>query len=199
MNDLVLVKILTLQPLDSRFAFLRHVGDDRCFIKVIGSINGTVEQDHLDACLFRILKHAVPACRTGSRKQEIIDLVLNELLRKVDLLIILQTVLELCVKAVRLCKGILEIVDVCRAVAGLVRVIVDDADLDQSFLAAAAAVSAGLSASCQCCTADHCCGCCQKDSSCFHKFSLLLISLTGSPSPLTCNYIINNMFVHLYR
>ena len=174
-NDLVLVEVLTLQPLNSGFAFLRHIGNDGGFIHALVSVDNTVKEDDLHACILCILENGFPACGSCSGKQEIIDLILDVFLCCIDLLFVLFTVSKLCIEAVFLGECCLQIVVVCSTVAGFVRVVVDDADLDEF---AASAVVAGIgslagrvSAACQSSAAEHCRENDGQDSFRFHDFT----------------------------
>ena len=130
-DDLVIRQVLRFQPVNCGLTFLRHIRDDRSLVEILGSINGTVKQDNLDTGGLCILKDAVPACGISSGEQQVVNLVLNELLSSLNLLLVLQAVGELCLIAVRLSEGCLEVIDVCGAVTGFVRIIVDDADADE--------------------------------------------------------------------
>ena len=131
MDDVVGVEVLGGEPVDGRFTFLGHVGDDGGNVQALVCVDGAVKEDDLDAGGLRILQDGIPAGGAGSGDQQIVDLVLNELLGGCDLLVVLEAVGERCVIAVFLGEHGLHVLVVGGAVAGLVGVVIDDADLDE--------------------------------------------------------------------
>ena len=131
MYHIVFGKPLRSEPINSCLTFLSHIGNDRSFIEAGICINCTVKKNYLYALVLCILKNAVPTGSTCCGNKEIVNLVLNELLCRSDLLVVLKTVCEGSTVAVCLGKGILHILIVSSTVAGLIRVVVDNADLDK--------------------------------------------------------------------
>lgn len=144
-DDVVGVKTLRSQPVNSGLAFLGHVGDDGSDIQALVSVDGAVEEDDLDTGSLCVLQDGIPAGGAGSGDQQIVDLVLNELLGGSDLLVVLEAVGEGSVIAVFLGEHRLEVLVVGGAVAGLVGVVVDDADLDEFAVGGGGRVSSGIS------------------------------------------------------
>ena len=143
-DDVVGVKTLRSQPVNSGLAFLGHVGDDGSDIQALVSVDGAVEEDDLDTGSLCVLQDGIPAGGTGSGDQQIVDLVLNELLGGSDLLVVLEAVGEGSVITVFLGEHRLEVLVVGGAVAGLVGVVVDDADLDELAVGGGGRVGSGV-------------------------------------------------------
>ena len=131
MDDIVNVLVLGGQPVNGGLAFLGHVGNDGSSVQAGVSIDGTVEQDDLDAGVLSVLQNGVPTGGAGGGQQQVVNFVLDELLGGSDLLFVLQGVSEGSIIAVFLGEGLLQVGVVGGTVAGLVGVVVDDADLDQ--------------------------------------------------------------------
>ena len=144
-DDVVGVKALRSQPVNSGLAFLGHVGDDGSDIQALVSVDGAVKEDDLDTGSLCVLQNGIPAGGTSGGDQQIVDLVLNELLGGSDLLVVLEAVGEGSVIAVFLGEHRLEVLVVGGAVAGLVGVVVDDADLDELAVGGGGRVSSGIS------------------------------------------------------
>ena len=151
MDDVVLGQGLVGQPVNGGLALGVHVGDDGGHVEGLVSVDDAVEQDGLGAGVLGVLERGIPASGVGGGDEQILDAVLDELLGGGDLLLVLHAVGELGGEAVLLSEGLLHVLVVSGAVAGLVGVVVDDAHGDE--LAAglggvvAALVGAGVSRS----------------------------------------------------
>ena len=143
-DDVVGLEVLGSEPVNSGLAFLGHVGDDGSDIEALVSVDGAVEEDDLDAGGLRVLQDGIPAGGTGSGDEQVVDLVLDELLGGSDLLVVLQAVGEGSVIAVFLGEHGLQVLVVGGAVAGLVGVVVDDADLDERAVGSGGSLSSGV-------------------------------------------------------
>ena len=143
-DDVVGLEVLGSEPVNSGLAFLGHVGDDGSDIQALVSVDGAVEEDDLDTGSLCVLQDGIPAGGAGSGDQQIVDLVLNELLGGSDLLVVLEAVGEGSVIAVFLGEHRLEVLVVGGAVAGLVGVVVDDADLDEFAIGSGRCVGSGV-------------------------------------------------------
>ena len=144
MDDVVGLEVLGSEPVNSGLAFLGHVGDDGSDIEALVSVDGAVEEDDLDAGGLCVLQDGIPAGGTGSGDEQVVDLVLDELLGSSDLLVVLQAVGEGSVIAVFLGEHGLQVLVVGGAVAGLVGVVVDDADLDERAVGSGGGLSRGV-------------------------------------------------------
>ena len=143
-DDVVGLEVLGSEPVNSGLAFFGHVGDDGSDIEALVSVDGAVEEDDLDAGGLRVLQDGIPAGGTGSGDEQVVDLVLDELLGGSDLLVVLQAVGEGSVIAVFLGEHGLQVLVVGGAVAGLVGVVVDDADLDERAVGSGGSLSSGV-------------------------------------------------------
>ena len=130
-DDLVFIQALACQPFNRCLAFLVHVGNDTCCIEVFTGVDGTVEEDNIDAFILRVLQYGIPAGCICCGKEEIVNAVLDELLGGSDLLVVLQGISERSVIAVLFREHGLQVFVVGGTVAGFVGIVVDDTDFDQ--------------------------------------------------------------------
>ena len=146
-DDVVGVEALVGQPVNGGLALGVHVGDDGGHVEGLVSVDDAVEQDGLGAGVLGVLERGVPAGGVGGGDEQVLHAVLDELLSGGDLLLVLHAVGELGGEAVLLSEGLLHVLVVGGTVAGLVRVVVDDADGDElAGIGAAAAVGRGTAA-----------------------------------------------------
>ena len=130
-DDVVLGQGLVGQPVNGGLALGVHVGDNGGHVEVLGGVDDAVEEDRLGAGVLGVLERGVPACGVGGGDEQVLHAILDELLRGGDLLLVLHAVGELGGEAVLLSEGLLHVAVVGGTVAGLVRVVVDDADGDE--------------------------------------------------------------------
>ena len=130
-DDVVLLEALVSQPLDSALALQRHIGDNGGNVQALIGLDGAVEEDDLDASGLGVHQNGVPTGGASGGEEQIVNLVLHELLSSSDLLVVLEAIEEGSVVAVLFAEDALEVGVVSSAVAGLVGVVVDDADLDE--------------------------------------------------------------------
>ncbi len=60
-DDVVGLKTLICQPVNSGLALFVHIGYDRCKIEALVCVDSTVKQDNLNACVLSICQHGIPA------------------------------------------------------------------------------------------------------------------------------------------
>ena len=130
-DHIVGVQFLRSEPFHRGGALFRHIRHDGSRIQAFVRVDGAVKQDDLDTGVLRILQHRIPTGGAGGGDQQVIDFVLNEFLSGSDLLIVLQAVRKGRVVAILFGEGGFQVFVVGGAIAGLVGVVVDDADFDQ--------------------------------------------------------------------
>ena len=146
MDDVVLIEVLGSKPIHSLLTFLSHVGNDGSLVKALVCVDRSVEEDNLDTGILCVLKNGIPTGCTCSGDKEIIHLILDELLSGCDLLVILKGIVEGCIVSVLFSERVLHISVIGSTITGLVGIVVDDTDPDQSVVVlCVSALSTGAS------------------------------------------------------
>ena len=132
MDDVILIKALSLKPCNCCLAFLGHIRDDGSYIEALIGIDRAVEKDDLNAICLCVLENCIPSSRACCGNEKVINAFLDEELCCRDLLIIPEAVIERCVITILLIEYSLQICIICCAVSRFVRVIIDDTNSDET-------------------------------------------------------------------
>ena len=130
-QDLVLIQTEALKPCNGGLAFLAHVGNDGGSVQAGIALDHTVEQEDLDAGFLGFGQDFVPAGGLSSGNKDVFHAAGDKALGCFQLLVGSGSGDEGGVVAVFLGEGVVQILNVGLAIAGLGRIQVDDADLDQ--------------------------------------------------------------------